>query len=316
MLLNIIIPTYNRSIYLEKNLALLSKYISQGNYNETVGIVVSNNLSTDGTGEMLESFKNENQDINVTTYNQETNLGLEKNALFVLEYSNSEYVMYLGDDDFMEYEYLESCVQYLEKDKKISCIIPSFSCIDSSGGFLPGGRDLNLPVKQYGAGYDNCLENSHRGHQLSGLVFRTKNLLGEYKSRGVANIYPFIFFVAYSCLNGKTVHLTSYPIKVTQVDQSKKDWGYGDDGLINEIFNNYIKLPISGLNKSLLQFYHLKRQSWRFRMYKKEGIKKLARALFLILMSKNSALGFRLVFPAYISLFYLKRIVNKVFHKL
>ena len=91
---------------------------------------------------------------------------------------------------------------------------------------------------------------------MSGLVFQTDVLVAYNKYR-IKNMYPFIFFVAYSSLKYKTLHLTEFPIKVTLPDQKNKYWTYGEDGLLNEIFDNYIKLPLNNIQVTLLQLNFL-----------------------------------------------------------
>ena len=99
MTLDILIPTYNRSLYLLKNLKQLEGYILKNNLEREVSIIVSNNCSTDNTAQIVDGFISKTS-INVSYFEQESNLGLEGNALFVLEKATSPYVMYMGDDDY------------------------------------------------------------------------------------------------------------------------------------------------------------------------------------------------------------------------
>lgn len=296
MKLSILIPTYNRAPFLLKNLEMLAGYIRKGTFQKEIEIVVSNNKSTDSTDEKVIQFQNQNTDIQLQYFIQDENIGLEKNALFVLRQAKGEYVMYLGDDDFIDYDYLVECLNYVN-EYNLHCIIPSNRPINVNGIEMPGGRDINLPAKIFNAGFYNCFVNSYRGHQLSGLVFKRKDLYQTYINRNVNNIYPFIFFVSYSSLYGKTLHLTKYPVKITAASQDNKDWNYGDDGLLNEIFDNYKKLPITNWNKTKLQTRHFQLQRGRFWNYRNQGYLKLVRAFFKIWFSKNSTIVFKLIFP-------------------
>ena len=204
--------------------------------------------------------------------------------------------MYLGDDDYIEFDYLRRVLEIIKGVRSVSAIFPAFIPISPNGEKLLGGRDLHEPSKYYKKGFKNCLLNSNKGHQLSGLVFKRKGLLNSYVENKVQNIYPFIYFSAYSCINGDSYHLTDYPILVTQPGQENKDWNYGNDGLLNEIFDNYNKLQVNYLKKSLLQYYFFDKQRWRLFRYLRIGNKVFNKAFKSILFSENSTYAFRFLF--------------------
>jgi len=313
MKLSILIPTYNRAPFLLKNLEMLADYIREGKFPKEIEIVVSNNQSNDNTDKSVKQFQNQNTDIQVQYFTQSENIGLEKNALFVLKQAKGEYVMYLGDDDYIEFNYLKECYSYLN-DTNIHCIIPANKPIDEKGNELSGGRDLKLPTKKYKAGFKNCLTNAYRGHQLSGLVLKRNELHGSYINSNVENIYPFIFFVGLSCLKGDTVHLTSHPVKITAAPQANKDWDYGEGGLMNEIFDNYKKLPVTYLQKTKLQLYHYHKQSWRLWKYRTKSNKLFFSAFINIWLSNNSTFGFKLIFPFWMVSIYTYTKLHRLIH--
>jgi glycosyltransferase involved in cell wall biosynthesis len=297
MLLSILIPTYNRAPFLKKNLMLLVEDIKKLKTENTIEFIISNNCSTDNTDEVVNEFIASNTSANVKYFKQEENLGLEKNALFVLSKSDAEYIMYLGDDDYIDYNYLTGVINYLIKDKDVHCIIPNFIPIDITGNQIRKGRDDNEITQVFSKGFRNCLINSFRGHQLSGLVLYREGLLDSYIEYKVSNIYLFIFFVGYRCLTGKTVLFVDFPVKVTQPGQDEKNWSYGDDGLVNEIFDNYKKLPLNNYEKTRLQLTQLRKQSWRIFMYKSLSFKAFMKAFFNVWFSPNSTIFFKFVFP-------------------
>ena len=227
-LLEILIPTYNRGAYLEKNINLLLSMIEQLNIKDKVQIIVSNNASTDNTVNILQNFHN-----NLIVYTQDINIGLEENAVFVLRKSSSKFSMFLGDDDFISKEYLEGVIKYIEND--YYCIIPAIQAIDVTGiemGEGKIGRDLGVKTSFNDKGYDGALKLFEKGHQLSGVTFLRDGTLESYIKADLRNIHPFMYFVGFNCLRGKSIHFTLYPILVTLPPQNKKDWGYGDDGLL------------------------------------------------------------------------------------
>lgn len=312
MILSILIPTYNRAEFLKKNIELLYHHIIKGNLENEIEILISNNYSSDNTHELVNNFIKSNRVIQIRYYLQEKNLGLERNALFVLGVAKGDYVMFLGDDDFIEFEYLVLSLDHLKKHPLTSCVVPNYIPVDIKGIKIGPGRDDTCTDSLTKAGFSNCLKNSWRGHQLSGLFFRREGLYDIYRERKVSNIYLFIFFVSISCLKGDTYHFTKFPVKVTQPGQEKKDWNYGKDGLLNEVFDNYRKLPVNFFRQTILQIDFFKRQSWRLWMFKRINNYDFFQAFFKILISKNSTLGFKLWFPIFVSLRYLKNIIKKM----
>lgn len=297
MILSILIPTYNRSKFLEKNLQILNQHINKIDGYNNIEIVISNNCSIDDTDKIVNDCIKANPRLNINYLIQETNIGLENNALEVLKYALGQYVMYLGDDDYIDILFLEGVLIQIKNQKNLHCVIPSNVPIDINGNQLIGQRDIKLKSKVYKGGFKNCLENSWRGHQLSGLVLKRDGLYNSYIEREVGNIYLFIYFVGYCCLNGDTYHFTDYPIKVTSPGQENKDWNYGKDGLINEIFDNYNKLPVSYLAKSLLQLHFFKKQSWRLWGYRDMSLKEFFKAFFKIWFAPNGTFIFKVFYP-------------------
>ena len=309
MLLTILIPTYNRAKDLDYNISLLERYVSENNLKDKVSILISNNFSQDNTIEVVSDHIHKGL-VRIEFYSQETNIGLEANALFCLGNTTSEYVMFLGDDDYLDERYLLKVIDVLSTNKKIHCIVPSFLTISKEKQLLKGSRDLDVQSRLWSKGFESCLHNSWRGHQLSGIVYKREPLFVEYKKRGLHNLYPFIFFVAYSSLSGDLLHLTEFPVKVTVVPQLEKDWDYGEDGLLNDIFDNYKYLGVSKKQRALLEEKILMRHSWRFMCCKNQcfvnqrienvffgkNLSIMGKYCFAILLNKNNwYTGFKLI---------------------
>ena len=312
MLLSILIPTYNRCTDLDKNLGILCEMILENHLQDKVNILVYNNASTDKTEEVvrrhIDAFPN------IIQYKkQNTNIGLEANALDILHESTSIFVMYLGDDDYISKDYLLAVVSHLNNNENLYCITPDYIGITPSGDFL-FDRDANAKSQIFIKGFNACINNAWKAHQLSGIVFKRKDVYEEYKKRGVSNIYPFIFFIAYSCLKGDALYLPDYPVKVTQVPQINKDWNYGKDGLLREIFDNFVHLGLSNIEAGKLEINFMKREPDRFIKYKTPL--RILRAMIIVLTSdktKINAKFFILSFVPYITLRYYLSIVKAKF---
>jgi abequosyltransferase len=314
MILSILIPTYNRSTYLKKNLDLLNKYINQESLHSQIEIVISNNHSSDETNEIISNFQNENQSINLKYYLQTENIGLEKNVLYILNEAEGDYIMYLGDDDFIELNYLIGVINHLKDNQKTHLILPSIVEVNTQDEIVQKGRDHGLDNTVTKAGFKNCLKNSWRGHQLSGLVIKREHLYESYLRNNISNIYPFIYFTAYSCLRGDTFHYTEFPVRVTNPGQQNKDWTYGEDGLIDEIFDNYAKLKVNSIKKTQLQLEVIRKQPWRLWRYKKISDKAFFNVFWNMLFCQNSTVLFKFIFPFEVVKISLKKKIWNLFY--
>ena len=98
-MLEILIPTYNRAIYLSRNLQSLESEIMKHGLQDKVKITISDNASQDDTEEIVASFKK--RPIHVHYHRNESNIGLEGNMVEITKISSGPYLLYLGDDDYL-----------------------------------------------------------------------------------------------------------------------------------------------------------------------------------------------------------------------
>lgn len=256
MKFHVLIPTYNRCQDLKENLAHLGDQIRQYGLEKEVGIVVSDNASTDNTWAMLVKQKEEWQGIiHLALLKNETNVGLEQNAVNLLAYSTADYIIWLGDDDFLADGYL-SFVQAQFTAHHIGWMIPGLVGIDKAGN-REAGRPVDFPYKTFAGGFDTLYHYSHLAHQMSGLVVKRKGLLDAYLAKPQwRNPYLFVFFTAYCQLNNDGVYAPSYQTLIN--NYNPKDWGYNTIGLLDEVFKSYFflneKIGQEKLNKLLLHF--------------------------------------------------------------
>ena len=89
--ISILLPSFNshKTILKSINSALNQKY-------KNFELLVSDNASNDGTIKILKKIKNKN----IKIFYQKKNIGPEKNWEFLLNKSNSRYVIFLGSDDY------------------------------------------------------------------------------------------------------------------------------------------------------------------------------------------------------------------------
>ena len=118
--LTIAIPTYNR---IEKLKQCLSNAILES-VDKDVEILVSDNCSTDGTQAYMNKIIKENSRINYMR-NKE-NLGPDRNFLNCFNNAQGEYILLLGDDDFLLPGSVKSILDCIEEN-------PVFIHLNSSG---------------------------------------------------------------------------------------------------------------------------------------------------------------------------------------
>ena len=263
-MIDVLIPTYNRAPILIKNILLLNEQMLSDGIAERFRILVSNNYSTDDTKAALEAVKNDIT-VELKIYNQCSNIGLEKNAVFLLCESDSEFIIYIGDDDYLPSGYLKFIAETIDNDASVTVIIPGFSSLYSDGSTLPA-RYANFEIKKYPPSLVTALKVSNFGHQLSGLVLKRDGLSEKYLyNESLRNLYPFIFFVASNNLRGFTYYAPRFQVLVSQ--GNSKDWRYDDSGLLVDVLKNYkILYPESWLKRLLLSWSFTIKQSWRLRV--------------------------------------------------
>jgi glycosyltransferase involved in cell wall biosynthesis len=122
--LSIVIPTFNRTIYLQETLNSLIKCINRKS-KDLVEIVINDNASTDDTNHVALSYVRQYNFVKY--YRNEINLGFDTNVLLGLHHAQGEFVWFLGDDDKIKDSGLSYVIDVINKEKNLSVL-----CINSS----------------------------------------------------------------------------------------------------------------------------------------------------------------------------------------
>ena len=252
MKLSILIPTYNRCKDLEHNVNMLISFIQALPHPEDVCVIISDNASTDDTSSLMLKVQ-ETACVRINYIRQEQNQGYCKNVCLLLSKVSTPWVMLLGDDDYLEPWYIEECLKQIEEHPNLGCIIPNYADYYPETNEYGKLREENCETHYYKAGFDACLQNAWRAHQLSGLCFRRENVIEEFRKRGMNNLYPQIFFVSYCALRYDVLHFGHFCLRVSIVPQNQKDWNYRNDGLMNDILQNFRYLNLSIKKRALLE---------------------------------------------------------------
>jgi glycosyltransferase involved in cell wall biosynthesis len=115
--LEVVIPAYNAEKYISETLDSIFK--QKTNFEFLVHI--SDDCSTDSTYAICEEFKAIYQNLKITK--QPANIGMTRNQHFVITNSQAKYIAYLDSDDvFIPENYLQNQVDFLEKNRDVSCV--------------------------------------------------------------------------------------------------------------------------------------------------------------------------------------------------
>ena len=114
-LISIAIPTYNRAANLKNLLNCIALQVKK--LGGLVEICISNNNSSDNTGEIVKSFQEKYPDLIKYNENKE-NLGPDRNILKVMEMSSGDFIWTFGDDDTIVENGINKVIEFLKKSPK------------------------------------------------------------------------------------------------------------------------------------------------------------------------------------------------------
>ncbi len=114
--LTIIIPTWNRARYLEKNLEILDSYLKRG---LDFKILVCNNGSTDGTNNILTKYSNHPK---VKIINHPENIKFDRNVASGYLNFDTDFCFCLGDYRTLSYESLDLMIKTIN-DEDIDALV-------------------------------------------------------------------------------------------------------------------------------------------------------------------------------------------------
>lgn len=124
------IPTYKRNYLLVKTLNSLKNQTFKN-----IDIYVSNNSTDKQDIEEINKIKNdlENKDFKFNLIHQKKNIGAINNLLFLLNLSNTEYFMWLCDDDEISPNCLEILINDIENSTDVLSVTPYWYHIIKKG---------------------------------------------------------------------------------------------------------------------------------------------------------------------------------------
>ncbi|BAY76990.1 glycosyl transferase family protein [Nostoc linckia NIES-25] len=124
-LLTIAIPTYNRAVLLDKQLAWVAQAIK--GFEDECEILVSDNCSTDNTQEVIKKWQTTLSKIAFKSNKNSTNLGVVKNIMYCLSSATTKYVWTIGDDDPIQDRAIAYVISKLRLHEDLSLLFLNFS---------------------------------------------------------------------------------------------------------------------------------------------------------------------------------------------
>lgn len=272
-LVTIGVPTYNRPEGLHK---ALSNILNQTYCN--LEVIVSNNASTNPEVDNVVQRILKN-DARVKYYHHKHNIGAFLNFKFVLEKANGEYFMWAADDDWMNENYIECCLNFLQGHPDFASAYGRISVYHPSGEFEKYDSSIDLiqnnaadRVISYfrGVTHNGCFYGLIRMSFLRNIIF--KNC--------IANDWLLVAQLAFLG-KYKVIGFTNYNISLGGVSQSIEH--------LTQVFN------MSCFTKAFPYFTIglniIRNIMWESEVYKKIGLLarfKLAKECFLIVYNRHT----------------------------
>ncbi len=292
MLIDILIPTYNRGVDVLANLKALEQQLAAQDLWGSIQVIISDNCSPDNTAQLVQAYcAQKPTNMAVQYYRNEENIGLERNAVAVLEKASSPFVLFLGDDDFLAEGYLSYCYEQIQQYDDLGCIIPGIVSVFQDGTTKDVRGDAAEQVKE--AGFEAMLAWSHWGHQMSGILCRREGLLESYLAQAeYRNPYLFLYFTAYSLLHYRGIYTPRYKTRVNAFNE--KDWDYNKVGLLDEVYQCYYgfkeKLSEEQVTSLLIHFTRL--HSYRL-SFSTKNLKKIHQEYQYLLQTTPALKGYK-----------------------
>jgi len=177
-ILTIVIPTFNRSQRLAKNLECAHGEICRSNLENKIGILISDNNSSDDTQVISRMYGEKfiNSGIDFEYFQNQSNLGFSSNVIESYFRAKSEYSLFFSDDDNLNAGFLQQLISDINQYKFSAGI---YNFIQP-----PYGED-NLLIKEsrlfVGEQAIGDLASLVKWPKLSGLVLRNIRKPGRYE---------------------------------------------------------------------------------------------------------------------------------------
>lgn len=255
-LLTIAIPTFNRFVFVEKQLNFLIEQIKSNSLEQYISVLIIDNCSPDYTYERLKSV---NDHSFVTIQRNEENIGLVANCLKCIIESKAKYTWVVGDDDPLGDSTIPSVIAVLLQNQDVGLIHLNHKCIDKSHGPIIVDRFYNLEIDSKGKTelVNRLLSDTHTG----GFMFITANVIRTEFGKEIIESstslksmlsYPMYFYLSCGLQHG--IYFISSNELTCVYNQSSWSNNYGQ---IMEVELPLLWIKLNGLGLSSSNIYRL-----------------------------------------------------------
>ena len=170
-LVSIVIPVYNRELYIED---AIRSAISQTYQN--IEIIIVDNCSTDSTWDILNEW--EKKDNRIKIFQNDSNIGPVLNWNECFRHASGEYIKILWSDDWISHKFVEKCLSVFEKNTAF--VLSGYQIVAKKMVLSEVVFKKNIySVLEY---VNNILLYNREGFPVSPgcAMFRTKDILASF----------------------------------------------------------------------------------------------------------------------------------------
>lgn len=201
--LTICIPTYNRAEYIKNQLSFFQKQVQTNkNILDSVRFIVSDNASTDETPEILKRIRYEYDFFEYTS--NSSNFGLVGNILKLLNFSDTEYVWFVSDDDELKEGIIDEILNIIANNESLEFVFLNYSSNGKEGFSGKSGYRLdskNAALEVFRESYGSLVF-------MTSCVYKRKNLLELSNNSMFKRLSAPLLYSFYSCSKG-AIFITS-----------------------------------------------------------------------------------------------------------
>jgi len=208
--LTIGIPTYNRGRYLSVLLSILSESLSNLKY--SYELVISDNCSSDNTEQIVKSFLNI---LPIKYFRQNENIGGLNNIFFCMQHANSDFFVYLADDDMLDIQGLNNSISLLLLNPDAVALYAPWRIFDmvnnlDRGEFYSQPANIIIPKNDY-----SSLINHVFGYKIWPEISIVRTKIFESLKTTANNLAYWAFTIPCDYLNLGSVIFSSNPFYIS-----------------------------------------------------------------------------------------------------
>lgn len=204
MLLSICIPTYNRLKYLQEAITEIMRQIPEDFIN-SVELCVSDNDSSDGTGEYIEQLINRSLII-IKYQKNEKNLGPDWNFIKAMQMASGKFSWLMGDDDVLAENAMVRILYLLSEPDTFDILL--FNRIDCDINLKPKAKrfflreDVDTQIFDFSDHlqeryyYSLCRSIGGVFSFISGYIYKTEAITErKFDESFIGTAYSFLFYI-------------------------------------------------------------------------------------------------------------------------